>query len=83
MIKIKGIRCLRELTKILHVDRRMRRLCLIKPSVRDYPRSVFRSTMVNVFSYTKNGELSQRFIDFLTSDEVRKIYSSYGWILKR
>jgi accessory colonization factor AcfC len=44
---------------------------------------VFRSTVVAMVSYTKNGELSQRFIDFLTSDEVRKIYSSYGWVHKR
>jgi molybdate transport system substrate-binding protein len=44
---------------------------------------VFRSTVVAMVSYTKDAELSQKFIDFLTSDEVRKIYSDYGWIHKR
>ena len=44
---------------------------------------VFRSTVIAMISYTKNAELSHKFIDFLTSDEVRKIYSSYGWIHKR
>lgn len=44
---------------------------------------VFRSTVVAMVSHTKNAELSQRFIDFLTSDDVRKIYSSYGWVHKR
>ena len=37
---MKGIRSLRELTRILDVDRRMRRLCLIKKDEGAYPRSV-------------------------------------------
>jgi accessory colonization factor AcfC len=44
---------------------------------------VFRSTIVAMVSYTKNAELSRKLIDFLTSDEVRKIYSTYGWVHKR
>ncbi len=44
---------------------------------------VFRSTVVAMVSYTKDAELSQKFIDFLTSNEVKKIYSEYGWIHKR
>jgi len=44
---------------------------------------VFRSTVVAMVSYTKDAELSQKFIDFLASNEVRKIYSDYGWIHKR
>jgi accessory colonization factor AcfC len=44
---------------------------------------VFRSTVVAIVSYTKDAELSKKFIDFLTSDEVRKIYSDYGWIHTR
>ena len=43
---------------------------------------VFRSTVVAMISYTKNAELSQKFIDFLTSKEVREIYSHWGWIHK-
>ncbi len=43
---------------------------------------VFRSTVVAVISFTKNAELSQKFINFLTTDEVRKIYSDYGWVHK-
>jgi len=37
---LKGIRSLRELTRILDVDQRVRRLCLIKKDERGYPRSV-------------------------------------------
>jgi hypothetical protein len=37
---LKDIRSLRELTRILDTDRRLRRLCLIRPSERGYTRSV-------------------------------------------
>jgi molybdate transport system substrate-binding protein len=43
---------------------------------------VFRSTAIAMVSYTRDAKLSQKFIDFLASDEVRKIYSGYGWIHK-
>ena len=37
---MKGIRSLRELTRILDIDSRLRRLCLIKKDENGYPRSV-------------------------------------------
>ncbi len=37
---MKGVRSLREMTRILDADPRLRRLCLIKPSEKGYPRSV-------------------------------------------
>jgi accessory colonization factor AcfC len=43
---------------------------------------VFRSTGVGIVSYTGNRELSRKFIDFLTTTEVKKIYSGYDWIHK-
>jgi hypothetical protein len=39
-MRMKAIRSLRELTRILDVDQRMRRLCLIKKDEGGYPRSV-------------------------------------------
>jgi hypothetical protein len=39
-MRMKAIRSLRELTRILNVDQRMRRLCLIKKDEGGYPRSV-------------------------------------------
>ena len=39
-MRMKGTRSLRELTRILDIDRRLRRLCLIKPGERGYTRSV-------------------------------------------
>jgi hypothetical protein len=39
-MRMKGIRSLRELARILEVDRRIRRLCLVKSDEEGYPRSV-------------------------------------------
>jgi hypothetical protein len=39
-MRLKGIRSLRELTRILDVDRRIRGLCLIKVDEGGYPRAV-------------------------------------------
>lgn len=41
---------------------------------------VFRSTVAGIISYSKNVKLSEKFIDFLTSPAIRKIYADYGWI---
>lgn len=41
---------------------------------------VFRSTVAGILSYTKNKVLSERFIDYLTSPEMKKIYEDYGWL---
>ena len=40
---------------------------------------VIRSTAVGMISYTTKPELSMKLIDFLTSNEGRKIYSDNGW----
>jgi accessory colonization factor AcfC len=41
---------------------------------------VFRSTVVGIISYTKDEELSKKFVDYLTSPDIKKIYESYGWL---
>lgn len=41
---------------------------------------VFRSTVAGIVSYTKDKELSRKFIEYLTSAPIRKIYEGYGWI---
>ena len=41
---------------------------------------VFRSTVAGILSYTKNKVLAEKFIDYLTSPEIKKIYEDYGWI---
>jgi accessory colonization factor AcfC len=43
---------------------------------------VFRSTNAGIVTYTMNPELSRKFIGFLTTTEVKEIYSGYDWIHK-
>jgi len=40
VMKMKGVRSLREMTRLLGVDQRLRKLCLIKLDEAAYPRSV-------------------------------------------
>ncbi len=40
VMRMKGVRSLREMTRLLDADPRLRRLCLIKPAEKGYPRSV-------------------------------------------
>ena len=40
VMRMKGVRSLREMTRLLDIDLRLRRLCLIKPGEAGYPRSV-------------------------------------------
>jgi len=40
VMRMKGVRSLREMARLLNVDSRLRRLCLIKRDERGYPRSV-------------------------------------------
>jgi transposase len=40
IMRMKGVRSLREMTRLLGTDLRLRRLCLVKPGEAGYPRSV-------------------------------------------
>jgi hypothetical protein len=40
VMRMKGVRSLREMTRILDTDQRVRRLCLVKPGEKGYTRSV-------------------------------------------
>ena len=40
VMRMKGIRSLREMTRLLDVDTRLRKLCLVKEDEKGYPRSV-------------------------------------------
>jgi len=66
-MRLKGIRSLRELTRILDVDQRIRRLCLIKKDENGYPRSV-----ISRFTHRVGAETLQLIIEEKTA-----------WLLRR
>lgn len=41
---------------------------------------VLRSTVAGIIAYTKDKQLDKKFIEYLTSVPIRKIYENYGWI---
>jgi transposase len=57
-MRLKGIRSLRELTRILDIDNRLRKLCLIKKKERGYPRSV-----ISRFTHRVGAETLQLIIE--------------------
>jgi hypothetical protein len=57
-MRLKGIRSLRELTRILDVDQRIRRLCLIETDEGAYPRSV-----ISRFTHRVGAETLQLIIE--------------------
>lgn len=57
-MRLKGIRSLRELTRILNIDNRLRKLCLIKKKERGYPRSV-----ISRFTHRVGAETLQLIIE--------------------
>jgi hypothetical protein len=66
-MRLKGIRSLRELTRILDVDQRIRRLCLIKVDEGGYPRSV-----ISRFTHRVGAETIQLIIE-----------EKVAWLLRR
>ena len=40
---------------------------------------VNRSTAIGVITFSKNKGLANRFIDFLVSENGKRIYEEYGW----
>jgi hypothetical protein len=66
-MRLKGIRSLRELTRILDVDNRLRRLCLIKKNENGYPRAV-----ISRFTHRVGAETIQLIIE-----------EKVAWLLRR
>jgi hypothetical protein len=66
-MRLKGIRSLRELTRILDVDQRIRRLCLIKVDEGGYPRSV-----ISRFTHRVGAEILRLIIE-----------EKVAWLLRR
>ncbi len=58
VMRMKGVRSLREMSRLLNVDPRFRKLCLIEEGERGYPRSV-----LSRFSRRVGGERLRRIID--------------------
>jgi IS5 family transposase len=72
-MRMKGIRSLRELTRILDIDRRLRRLCLIKKDEGSYPRSVLSRFTHRVGAETLRLIIEEKVIMLLRRSRVEEV----------
>ena len=72
-MRMKEMRSLRELTRVLDVDRRIRRLCLIEDGESGYPRSVL-SRFTTLFGAEKLGRMiDEKVVMLLRRSEVEEV----------
>jgi hypothetical protein len=72
-MRLKGIRSLRELTRILDVDQRIRRLCLIKKDEGGYPRSVLSRFTKRVGAETLRLIIEEKVVMLLRRSRVEEV----------
>jgi Transposase DDE domain len=72
-MRLKGIRSLRELTRILDVDQRIRRLCLIKVNESGYPRSVISRFTHRVGADTLRLIIEEKVVMLLRRSRVEEV----------
>ncbi len=72
VMRMKGIRSLRELTRILDIDRRLRRLCLIKKDERGYTRSVISRFTTRVGAETLQLIIEEKVVRLLRRARVEE-----------
>ena len=73
VMRMKEMRSLRELSRVLNVDRRIRRICLIGDGERGYPRSVL-SRFTTLFGAEKLGRIiDEKVVMLLSRSHVREV----------
>jgi len=70
-MRMKGVRSLRELSRLLDVDPRLRRLCLIKTGEPAYPRSVLSRFIRKVGEDNLTKIIEEKVVKLLTSNDAR------------
>ena len=70
---MKGVRSLREMARLLDVDQRLRRLCLIKTGEAAYPRSVLSRFTRKVGEDNLNKIIDEKVILLLKSNQAKEV----------
>jgi len=70
---MKAIRNLREMTRLLDTDNRLRRLCLIKPNEAGYPRSALSRFSRKIGEDNFNKIIDQKVISLLKSCQTKEV----------
>jgi hypothetical protein len=70
---MKGVRSLREMTRLLDADQRLRRLCLIKPGETGYPRSVLSRFIRKVGEDNLTGIIEEKVVKLLKRNDAKTV----------
>ena len=70
---MKGVRSLREMTRLLDADQRLRKLCLIKTGEAAYPRSVLSRFTRKVGEENLNKIIDEKVISLLKSNRAKEV----------
>jgi transposase len=73
VMRMKGIRSLREMTRLLDSDPRLRKLCLIKKGEAGYPRSVLSRFARKIGEDNLNRIIAEKVIRLLKSNDAREV----------
>ena len=72
-MRMKAVRSLREMTRLLDADPRLRKLCLIKPAEAAYPRSVLSRFIQRVGETNLNKIIEEKVVNLLNQHHVRNV----------
>ena len=73
VMRMKGVRSLREMTKLLDTDPRLRKLCLIRQNEAGYPRSVLSRFVRKVGEDKLNKIIDEKVTKLIKTDQAREV----------
>jgi len=76
-MRMKGVRSLREMTRLLDTDLRLRRLCLIKPNEAGYPRSVLSRFIHKVGENNLINIIEEKVVTLLERNKTKDVDSVF------
>ena len=76
-MKMKGVRSLREMTRLLDADPRLRRLCLIKPAEKGYTRSVLSRFICKVGETRLINIINEKVVKLTKQNSARDVDSIF------
>ena len=73
VMRMKGVRSLREMTRLLDTDQRLRKLCRIKKGEAAYPRSVLSRFIRKVGEDNLTGIIEQKVVKLLKRNDAKTV----------
>ena len=72
-MRMKGVRSLREMTKLLDIDQRLRKLCLIRTGEKSYSRSVLSRFTRKIGEDDLNKIIDEKVVSLLKNNPAKEV----------